>query len=479
MKRESMGRIGRLLLAAIVCCGLGEAVFASAPAPSRADTKPATRAPKPNIVFIMADDLGYGHLGCYGQTKIETPHLDRLAEQGLRFTQCYAGCAVCAPCRSVLMTGYHMGHTSVRGNSGGIPLLDEDITVAEMLKQAGYVTGGFGKWGLGDHATTGEPTRQGFDEFFGYLHQVHAHFYYPEYLWSNTERYPLPGNTDGRREQYSHDVIFAKAMDFLRRHRRQRFFLYLPVTIPHYELLVPEDSLAVYRGRFPETPYRDRRRHYADQDHPRAATAAMISRLDRDVGRLLKELEALGLENDTIVFFTSDNGATPGPSDPDFFRACGPLRGYKATLYEGGLRVPMIVRWPGHVPAGVTSEFVWSFADVMPTLCELAGIEPPEGIDGLSVLPVLLGQPEKAQRHLYHYWELRNQRAIRLGDWKAIRRSGQPLELYDLRNDIGERTNVADRYPDLAGRLSFLMEQAHTPARPQKEPPMPPGRRYR
>ena len=444
---------------------------------------PARRRP-PNIVFILADDLGWGDLGCYGQRWIRTPHLDRLAREGTRFTDAYAGCTVCAPSRSVLMTGYHMGHTSIRANTGGIPLLPEDVTVAEVLREAGYATGCFGKWGLGDIGTDGVPWKQGFDEFFGYLHQIHAHFYYPPYLWDNDRKYYLPGNQDGRRVTYSHDVIAERARDFIRRHRGKPFFCYVPFTIPHWELLVPEDSLAEYRGKIPEAgPYIDPRRHYADQQYPRAALAAMITRMDRDVGRILDLLAELGLEKDTIVFFSSDNGSAERLRKDEFFQSCGPFRGHKQNLYEGGIRVPMIVRWPGHVPAGRVSNFVWGFQDFLPTAAELAGARPPKGLDGISVVPTLLGRQQRG--HEYLYWELPRynakngtffeetpMQALRMGEWKAVRPApGAPVELYNLRRDPAENNNLAREQPGLLRRMEELMQQARKPPRPQKEPP--------
>ena len=444
---------------------------------------------RPNIVFIMADDLGYGHLGCYGQRLIRTPSIDRLAAQGMRFTQCYAGAAVCAPSRSVLMTGLHGGHTSVRGNTGGIPLLPEDVTVAEILHQAGYATGLFGKWGLGEHGTMGVPTRQGFDEFFGYLHQIHAHFYYPEYLWHNDRKYPLEGN-DGKSGRYAHDEIVVKALDFIRRHKDEPFFAYIPFAVPHYELLVPEDSLREYQGKFSETPYRGRGRSagypsdYAKQPTPKAAIAAMITRMDRSVGRILALLKQLDLADNTIVFFTSDNGPSYGPGDPTFFKASGGLRGVKASLYEGGIRVPMIVRWPGKVHAGSINSHPWYFADVMPTLAELGGTKPPKGIDGVSVVPALLGEVaagRKQREHEYMYWEGGKSHAIRAGRWKAIRKTKPraKLELYDLEGDVGETRNVAADRPDVAAKMKIYIEKAHARTRPQIEPPKPEGRQYR
>lgn len=387
------------------------------------------------------------------------------------------------------MSGLHGGHAPVRGNTGGIPLADEDVTVAEVLSAAGYRTGLFGKWGLGEHGTTGVPYRQGFDEFFGYLHQIHAHFYYPEYLWHNDARYPLPGNADGAREQYTHDEIVAKALDFLARNERDRpFFLYVPFAVPHYELLVPEDSLSEYAGKFPETPYegRDGRatgypNDYAKQAMPKAATAAMITRMDRSVGKLLAALEEQGMAENTIVFFTSDNGATPGASDPDFFDACGDFRGYKGSLWEGGLRVPFIVRWPGKIDAGAESDYAGYFADMMPTFAELAGAETLEHVDGVSLVPALTDESGRVTRPdaRYLYWEDGPDRAVRWRDWKAIRwKSSTAVELYDLGADPGERDNVASVQEEVAARLAGYLEEAHTPPRPQREPKRPPGRKF-
>ncbi len=449
----------------------------------------AAETSKPNILFIMADDLGYGHLGCYGQKLIRTPHLDRFAGQGMRFTQCYAGSSVCAPSRSVLMTGLHGGHTPVRGNTGGIPLAPDDVTVAEVLQRAGYTTGLFGKWGLGEHGTAGVPYKQGFDEFFGYLHQIHAHFYYPEYLWLNATKCVLKGN-DGRSGRHAHDEITFRALDFIQRHRDERFFLYVPFAVPHYELLVPEDSLAEYRGRFPETPYRGRGRpagypsDYGMQETPKAAIAAMITRMDRSVGRIIALLDRLDLSDNTIVFFTSDNGPSYGPGAPAFFNASGGLRGVKASLFEGGIRVPMIVRWPGKVQAGKVSDHPWYFADVMPTLAELAGAEPPKGIDGLSVVPTLLGEQvagRKQPHHAFMYWEQDDARAVRMGNWKAVVRLGKDrrkLMLFDLSSDPAEKRDVAADHPDVVAKIEAYLKTARTEPRPQIEPKKPVGRQY-
>ncbi len=371
----------------------GAAAFAAAGLNAQALGQ--SNAERPNIIFIMADDLGYGHLGCYGQQHIHTPNIDRLAKEGLRFTQAYAGCSLCAPSRSVLMTGYHCGHTPVRGNSGGIAMPDEYVTTAEVLKSAGYTTGVFGKWGLGDAETEGVPNKQGFDEFLGYLHQKHAHFYYTDYLWHNGEPYPLPGNTHGQKEQYSHDVILQKSMDFIRGNHANPFFCYLSLTIPHHEWIAPEDSLEEYSGTFDEHPPRFRwRQGYAFPDEPKANMAAMITRMDDGVGQIMALLKELGIDDNTLVIFTSDNGADRySVAEPEFFKANGPLREYKGTLYEGGIRIPAIARWPGHIAPGTESALPWYFCDVMPTLAELGGATDavPGGIDGLSIVPTLVG----------------------------------------------------------------------------------------
>ncbi len=437
----------------------------------------------PNIVWIMGDDLGYSDLGCYGQKIIRTPHIDRLASEGTRFTDAYSGCTVCAPSRSVLMTGKHMGHTSVRSNPGGVPLLAEDVTVAQVLKQAGYATGGFGKWGLGDLGTDGVPWKHGFDEFFGYLNQVHAHWYYHPFLFHNEQRFVLPGNEKGNRTTYSHDVIAGKALDFIRRSKDRPFFCYMPVTLPHWELLVPEDSMAPYRGKVQEDkPFITPQKHYADQPEAHAAYAGMISRLDRDVGRVLALLRELDLERDTVVFFTSDNGGALRLRGDDYFGSYASFRGNKQEMYEGGIRVPMIVRWPGKVPAGRTSDFPWMFQDVLPTLSAIAGGSAPGGLDGSSVLPTLLGKSQKP--HEFLYWEQpryvaatgefqkeQPMQAVRMGVWKAVRpKPDAPLELYHLKDDPGESRNLAADRPEVMARIEKYLQTARTEPRRQTDP---------
>ena len=422
---------------------------------------------QPNIVFIMADDLGFGHLGSYGQKKIKTPNLDILASQGLRFTQFYSGSTVCGPARSTLMTGYHTGNTSVRGNTGGIPLLDEDVTIAEMLKSKGYKTGMFGKWGLGDFETSGTPDKQGFDEYFGYLHQVHAHFYYSEYLWDNGEKMFLDGNKDGNRNQYTHDLITEKALEFIDDNSKDPFFLYVGYTIPHTELLVPEDSMNEYLGNWDEpNPYVGH--HYASQPYPRSAFAGMISRMDRDVGRIMDILDELNLTNETIIFFTSDNGGQgfDGP-DLEFFDGNGGLRGGKQDMYEGGIRVPLIAKWPGVIEESSESDHIWAFWDIMPTIGDIAGAVWPDGIDGLSMYPALLGMA--APKHEYLYWEYGGEghlkQAVRMDDWKYVKHRDGTSELYNLKNDFSESDNLLESHPEIVIIMEEVLSSARTPRR--------------
>jgi arylsulfatase A-like enzyme len=415
-------------------------------------------APKPNIIYLLADDLGYGDLGSYGQKLIRTPRLDRMAKEGLRFTDHYAGAPSCQPSRCVLFTGKHTGHAYIRNNSK-IPLRPEDFTVSQMLKQAGYATGGIGKWSLGDGDTTGAPWKKGMDEFFGYLDQTHAHGYYPDFLWRNGRRVEIPENKDGKRGAYSHDLFVDFALDFIRRHKDGPFFFYGAFTIPHAEVTVPEDSLAEYRGRWPEPKKFEGSKTYCPQDQPRAVRAAMITRLDRDVGRILDLLDELKLSENTLVIFTSDNGPVgAGGQDPEFFDSNGPLRDLKFTLREGGIRVPCLARWPGKIAPGSTSELISDFADMFPTFAELAGVKPPAGLDGVSIVPTLLGQPARQTMRPHFYWEAAPAQAVRQGDWKAYRAApGKPIELYNLAKDLGETQNVAAAHPDMVARLERLM----------------------
>jgi uncharacterized sulfatase len=434
---------------------------------------PAAETPRsrpPNILFILADDLGYGDLGCYGQPKVRTPNLDRLAAEGIRFTDAYAGSTVCAPSRCSLMTGLHTGRCLVRGNAR-LPLRPEDVTVAEVLKGAGYATGLAGKWGLGEAGSSGVPTRQGFDVFFGYLNQHHAHNYWPTFLWRNEERVALQnvvskedvqgGGVASTRAQYSHDLVTEEALAFIERQVRQPWFLYLAWTIPHANNEAGREGMEVPdQGPYAAEPWPEQEKN----------KAAMITRMDRDVGRVLEKIKALGLDADTIVFFTSDNGPhKEGGADPAFFRSSGPLRGIKRDLYEGGIRVPMIVRWPGHIKPGSVSDYPWAFWDFLPTAADLAGAAAPKDLDGVSVLPVLLGRPGPERECLYwEFYEQGGTQAVRRGRWKAVRKgiadSGAPMELYDLPTDLGETKDVAAAHPDLVREMAALMRKAHTPS---------------
>jgi arylsulfatase A-like enzyme len=430
---------------------------------------------RPNIVFILADDLGYGDLGSYGQRNITTPNLDRVAAEGMRFTQFYAGSTVCAPSRCVLMTGRHVGHATVRAN-GDLPLRDDDVTMAEVLKQAGYATGVVGKWGLGQVSNGSDPLRQGFDSFYGYLHHLHAHNYYPSHLWRDRRKEPLenvvPGETEhgagiaSRKVQYSHDMLIAEALRFVERHKHEPFFLYLPLTIPHV------NNEAKDRGM--EVPDLG---DYAARDWPapQKAHAAMISRMDADIGRLLALLANLGIDGRTIVFFSSDNGPHGGGGvEPEFNDSNGPLRGMKRDLYEGGIRVPLLVRWPGRVPAGSTSDHVGFFGDILPTAAELAGAPAPAGLDGISLVPELTGRSERQRQHEFLYWEFHEgaggAQALRQGDWKAVRKPAftGPLELYDLATDVGESRDVAAEQPAQCARMEAIMRREHASPRAQQ-----------
>src|SRR4051812_6675609 len=417
----------------IRCSTLAALLFASfLSGPPEARAGLPYRQPNPNIIFILADDLGYGELGCYGQEKIKTPNLDRMAAEGMRFTQCYAGSPVCAPSRATLMTGLHTGHARVRGNEA-MPLLLEDVTVAEVLKQANYKTGAFGKWALGLPDTTGTPNKQGFDEFFGYLSQTAAHDYYPTQLYRNDRIFVVQKNLNGQKGQYSHDMVSMVASNFVRVNPFKSFFLYLAYTIPHANNELKTKGMEVPSVE----PYEKE-----DWPEPEKHKAAMITRMDRDIGELFKQLKALKIDDDTIVFFSSDNGPhKEGGVDPQFFKASGPLRGIKRDVYEGGIRVPMIARWPGKIKPGVVSDQVWAFWDFMLTAAEIAGVPVPEKTDGISILPTLLGGKQTNQ-HGFLYWEFHekgSKQAVRMADWKAVRvEIGKPLELYNLKTDLHE-----------------------------------------
>ena len=441
---------------------------AGAMAGALATASNAAPAAKPNIIFILADDLGYGDLACYGQARIQTPHLDQMAREGMRFTQCYAGSTVCAPSRCALMTGLHTGHCWIRGNAR-VPLRPEDVTIAELMKGAGYATGLVGKWGLGNEDTTGVPNKQGFDYFFGYLDQGHAHNYYPTYLWCNEEKVALKNEEDPKHKgvaikkvEYSHDLFANEALQFVEKHRADPFFLYLAFTIPHTN---NEAGAVTHNGmEVPDLgPYKDQ-----PWPEPEKGKAAMITRMDADIGRLFAKLKELGIDDNTLVVFASDNGShKEGGPDPEFFKSCGPLRGFKRAMYEGGIRVPGIARWPGKIKPGVVSDQPWAFWDVMPTLCDVAKMDVPKGIDGVSILPTLLANGDKQVQHEFFYWEFHeggSKQAVRMGNWKAVRLAvGQPLELYDLATDIGETKNVATDHPDVIEKIETYLKTARTP----------------
>lgn len=432
-------------------------------------------AKRPNIIFIQADDLGYGDLSCYGQQKFKTPNLDRMAAQGVRFTQYYSGSTVCAPSRSALMTGLHTGHAYVRGN-GDVALRPEDVTIAEVLKSAGYTTAIFGKWGLGTAATTGRPDKQGFDESFGFLDHTHAHRQYVDHLWKNGEVVRVDLEKD-----YANDLFTQAATDFIGKNRAQPFFVYLAFTVPHAELRVPEDSFKPFDGKFPEVPFSNPKADaipamkpsgdrqptigYRSQPKPYATFAAMVTRMDAHVGQVLAKLKELGLDDNTIVLFTSDNGPhKEGGANPEFFDSNGRLRGIKRDMYEGGIRVPMIVRWPGQVKAGQISNQVWAHWDFLPTAAELAGAKVPAGLDGISMVGALLGRRQR--QHDYLYWEFYErgfEQAVRMGDWKAVRHGlDQPIELYNLKTDLAEANNVAAQYLDVVKKIEAILKNART-----------------
>jgi len=433
---------------------------------------------RPNIVFILADDLGYAELGCYGQKKIRTPNIDKLALQGMKFTQHYSGNPVCAPSRCALMTGKHTGHAQVRSNKqvggtggwelgstigGQWPLKAGTVTVAKILKDAGYTTGAFGKWGLGRVGTTGDPQKQGFDHFFGYICQRQAHTFYPNHLWRDGKIQWIEANKDGKEQVYSHDLIANEALEFIKANRDQPFFLYVPFTIPHVALQVPEDSLAEYKGKWPDPPYNGDK-GYVAHPHPRACYAAMVTRMDSDVGRITSLLRELNLEDNTLVIFSSDNGPTyAGGADSAFFESAGPLRGLKGSVYEGGIRVPFIARWRGKIKAGSTSDHVSAFWDFLPTCCELIGGDAPADIDGISMVPALLGQSQKQKKHEHLYWELQGRQGVRMGPWKAVRlKPDKKIELYNLDRDLGERHDVADEHPDIVAKMADILETGRT-----------------
>ncbi|MFK7776908.1 MAG: arylsulfatase [Gimesia sp.] len=447
----------------------------------------------PNIVFMIADDLGYQELGCYGQKWIQTPNIDQIAKNGIKFTQFYSGNAVCAPSRCNLLTGKHPGHAYVRNNRnpkhlqhmkekegwefpGQYPIPDAEVTIAEMLKQKDYATGAMGKWGLGHFGTTGDPNRQGFDLFYGFNCQVHAHNHYPKFLWRNNKKEPLPGNDRTLYgETHSQDKFIENGLAFIREHQNKPFFLYLPFAIPHLAIQTPEKMLAKYRGKIPEEKYKHR--GYIKHPHPRAGYAAMVTQMDDGVGQIMELLKELKLDDNTIVFFTSDNGPTYdrlGGSDSEFFESAGPWRGFKGSLYEGGIRVPLVVQWPGHIQPGEVTDHLSAFWDVMPTLADLTGTKAPADIDGISFLPTLLDKPKQQKQHEYLYWEFpayKGQQAVHMGDWKGVRQNllkkrnpVMKIELYNLKSDPGEQHDVADQHPKIVARIKSIMKTGRTPS---------------
>jgi len=443
-------------------------------------------AERPNIILIVADDLGYGELGCYGQQIIETPNIDQIAKQGIRFTQFYSGAPVCAPARCMLMTGMHSGHAVTRNNGppkylkhlgkkfgwefpGQNPLPADAVTIPRLLKAAGYATAAAGKWGLGHFGTTGEPNKQGFDLFYGYNDQRHAHNHYPRFLYRNRVKEIQPGNDRTLYgKTFSQDQFTKVALQFIQDHKDGPFFLYLPFVIPHLGIQVPEESLAKYKGKIPEANYKHR--GYIQHPFPRAGYAAMVTHLDNAVGQIMQRVKDLGLDDNTIVLFTSDNGPTYdrlGGTDSEFFHSAGPFRGRKGSVYEGGIRVPLVARWPGKIAAGVTTDLQSAFWDFLPTLCDVADIPSPGKIDGISFAPTLFGKQEQ-KKHEFLYWEFPaygGQQAIRVGDWKAVRQNisqgNMKIELYNLANDIAEQHDLAEQYPERVAKFDQLMSDAH------------------
>jgi len=415
---------------------------------------------KPNILLILADDLGYGNLGSYGQKQIATPHLDRLASEGMRFTQAYAGSTVCAPSRCCLMTGYHTGHARTRGNKNpDLPLRPSDLTVTEILRNAGYRTGLIGKWSLGGLGSTGYPLRKGFEDWFGFFSQTHAHNYYPEHLLDGDSAVLLRGNMGTQRKDYAHDLFVARALDFLRKRDGRPFFLKLALTIPHADNELGRDT----GNGMPVPSYEP----YAERDWPAPdkGFAAMVTRMDAGIGKILDLLRDTGQDGNTLILFSSDNGPhREGGHNPDFFDDNGPLRGIKRDLFEGGIRVPFLARWTGRIKPGSVSSHVLAFWDFLPTACEAAGVAPPKGIDGISFLPTLLGRPQRPHDSLY--WEFHErgfQQAVRWGEWKAVKPGpGKPVELYDLGKDLGETANLAHAHPDLVRKAEELMKRSRT-----------------
>lgn len=429
----------------------------------------------PNVIYIMADDLGIGDLGCYGQKYIKTPNIDLLAKEGIRFAQHYASAPVCGPSRSSLITGQHTGHTPIRGNKLAgdnadnlfdLALPKDEITLAEIMKQKNYATACIGKWGLGGPSSEGSPNNQGFDYFFGFLNQASAHKYYPQFMYENAEK------LDYNKKIYAHDAMEQKALAFIAKNQKKPFFLYFVPTIPHAELKMPNDSVGIYDGLFPEKPFvgDDIGRGFGSQLKPIATYASMVSRLDETVGKIMKQLKDLGIEKNTIIMFTSDNGVhDKGGYNPDILDSNGPFRGIKRDMYEGGIRSPFIVKWPAKIKAGTASFHVSAFYDLLPTLCDILKVAKPKNTDGISFLPALTGFGEQ-KKHEFLYWELHESgglQAVLKNNWKLIRfdvdRKDYRYELYNLNSDPGEIMDVAIQYPAMVKQYALLLDQAHTP----------------
>jgi arylsulfatase len=443
---------------------------------------------KPNIILFLADDLGYAELGCYGQKIIMTPNIDRIASEGMRFTQHYSGSPVCAPSRCVLLTGKHTGHAYIRDNGNpkdrayspdqGIfpaqhPIPDSVITIAEFLNEEGYATAAIGKWGLGFEGSSGDPNKQGFDLFYGYLCQIHAHNHYPRFLWKNGHKMKLDGNERKLTgDSYSQNMFTYEALQFITENKDRPFFLYMAFAIPHLSIQVPQESLDEYKGKIPEENYEHH--GYLEHPFPRAGYAAMVSHMDCDIGKIMTLIHELELDNNTVVIFTSDNGPTYdrlGGSDSEFFHSAGAFRGLKGSLYEGGIRVPLIVRWPGIVKRGVISDHISAFWDILPTVCDITGIKPPEDLDGISLLPTLLSNAEQRE-HEFLYWEFPSyggQQALRMGKWKGIRQNifkdSLNIELYNLANDPGEKIDVSNENQQIVKQMDMLMKSARVPSK--------------
>lgn len=448
---------------------------------SLATLTPLKAQQKPNVVFIITDDLGHGDLSCYGQEKFQTPNIDRLALNGIRFTRSYSGTTVSAPSRASLMTGLHTGNTPIRGNreikpEGQAPLPADTYTLFQLFKDAGYTTGAFGKWGLGYPGSVGEPMKQGVDHFFGYNCQRMAHNYYPPYLWDNDRKVELPENKDGKLGTYSQYLIQKKTLKFIEQQKSNPFFLFIPMVLPHAELIVPEDSIIrQFRGKFEETPYKGvdpytafKKGGYKSQEHPRATHAAMVTRIDIYVGQIIDKLKEVGVYENTLIIFTSDNGPhREGGADPDFFNSNGVYRGYKRDLYEGGIRVPTIISWKDKVVSGSENNFAFAFWDYMSTFAELLNVPSPENTDGVSILPTLLGEEGQKERDYFYFefQELGGRQAVIQGDWKLLRldiHDGGRFELYNIASDPSENHNILQLYPEKTEKLKKVMNKART-----------------